>query len=171
MSIVLVTGGARSGKSSYALQRAEAYGRKGFIATAIAFDDEIKARIDKHRADRDVSYETIEAPHDLAAALRLVPDGTQVVVLDCLTVWLGNLMHRHGEKQESYEEVSEFLDELSRIPYDLIVVGNEVGMGIVPEYASARRFRDLAGTVNQRVGSIADEVVFVVSGQAMMVKG
>jgi adenosylcobinamide kinase/adenosylcobinamide-phosphate guanylyltransferase len=167
--VTLITGGARSGKSTHALTLAEPRASKAFIATAQVVDDEMRARIEKHRAERGNSFTTIEAPLDLAEGVRSVPDGCEVAVVDCLTVWLGNLMHAHGP-DAAYPEVGRFLENLADAPCDLILVTNEVGMGIVPDNELARAFRDRAGRLNQRVAELADVVVFVVSGIPMTIK-
>jgi len=168
--ISLVTGGGRSGKSSYALRRADACARKAFIATAQACDEEMRERIERHRRDRPGSFVTIEEPVDLAGAVRAVPQDTEVAVIDCLTVWLGNLV-RDGDLPDEPQEVADFLQVLEDPPCDLIIVTNEVGMGIIPANALARRFRDVAGRLNQRVARLADDVILVVSGIPLALKG
>lgn len=170
-TVTLLTGGARSGKSRYALSLASAYPTpRVFIATADAFDEEMHQRIARHREERDGDFVTSEAPLDPGAALERLPANTQVAVLDCLTVWLGNLMHHDPGETGSYEPIDRFLDLLDWPPCDLIVVTNEVGMGIVPHNALARRFRDAAGALNQQVAARADRVFFMVSGCPLSVK-
>ncbi len=170
--VTLVTGGGRSGKSRYALQLAgRCNGKRVFIATAEPFDDEIRARIGKHREERGEAFQTIEEPLDLAGALRALSDDVEVAVVDCLTLWLGNLMHHHGAGTEDHPEVSELLQILDAPPCDLIIVTNEVGMGVIPENAMARRFRDAAGRLNQEVARRAGQVVLMVSGLPVHVKG
>jgi len=169
-NITFVTGGARSGKSRRGLELAQPFGRKAFIATAVAFDDEMRRRISLHQVERDASFVTIEEPEDLAGAIRSVPSGTDVVLLDCLTVWVGNLMHRHPECGEEFPQIEAFLDVLRRPPCRMIVVSNEVGMGIVPENALARRFRDIAGRLNAAVAALADKVVLMISGIPVVIK-
>jgi adenosylcobinamide kinase/adenosylcobinamide-phosphate guanylyltransferase len=169
--VVLVTGGGRSGKSGQALRLASSYGRKAFIATALAGDDEMLERIARHRRDRPASFVTIEEPADLAGAVRSVPPGTEVAVIDCLTVWLGNLMCAPDAPGEEFPQVDEFLALIEDPPCDLIVVTNEVGMGIIPANALARRFRDAAGRLNQQVARRADAVVLMVSGIPLYLKG
>jgi adenosylcobinamide kinase/adenosylcobinamide-phosphate guanylyltransferase len=169
-TITLVTGGARSGKSRYALARAQRYEKKAFIATAEVTDEEMRSRIEKHRAERGDSFATIEVPLALAGALLRIPADCGVAVVDCLTVWLGNLMHRHGTT-ESLAEVDAFLAALGECACDLIIVTNELGMGVVPDNAMAREFRDSAGRLNQRMAAVADEVVLLVSGVPLVVKG
>jgi len=170
MKVTLVTGGGRSGKSRRALELALPRKSKAFIATAEAIDDEMRARIEKHREDRGDEFRTVEEPYDLAKALKSLPGETEVAVIDCLTVWLGNLVSRHQGEAGAFPEVPAFVEALRDPPCDLIVVTNEVGMGIVPANEIARRFRDLAGTVNQAIASLADEVVLMVSGVPVLIK-
>ncbi len=170
-SITLVTGGARSGKSRYAVEKALRFEKRVFIATAVAFDDGMRRRIAAHRAERAGRFITIEEPHDLAGAFDRVSPDTDVVLVDCLTVWLGNLMHRHGDDEDEFSEVQPFIDRLQARTFDTIVVTNEVGDGIVPENETARRFRDLAGRLNQDVARIADCVVLTVCGIPTAIKG
>ncbi len=169
-TITLITGGSRSGKSRYALELAEKYTTKTFIATAQPFDEEMRARIAKHQEERDSSFVTIEEPINLGKAFCSLPANTEVVVVDCLTVWLGNLMHRAESDTEDYPEVTSFLNVLEAPPCDLILVSNEVGMGIIPDNRLSRRFKDLAGNLNQEVAKQADKVVLMVSGCALNVK-
>ena len=170
--IYYVTGGARSGKSSFALQLAAPYVKRVFLATAETFDDEMRQRIGKHREERGEQFTTVEEPVALDRALRQLPEGTDVVLLDCLTVWTGNLMH-YGEgkgDEEIEKQIGLFLDALRHPPCDIILVSNEVGMGIVPENAMARRFRDIAGIINQRVASLATEAWLLCSGMPLRLK-
>ncbi len=169
--IILVTGGARSGKSRYALDRAEGATKRAFIATAEPADDEMRRRISRHQEERGSGYHTVEEPLDPAAALRRIPADTEVAVMDCLTVWLGNLMHHRPRAADDYAEAGAFLEALKTPPCELVIVSNEVGMGLVPETALGRRFRDLAGQINQAVATAADEVVFMVSGVPLVTKG
>lgn len=167
--VTLITGGARSGKSRHALELAGRCDSAAFIATSIPSDDEMKQRIKNHRKDRGKSFTTIEEPANLANAVSALPAGTEVAVIDCLTTWLGNLMHgRPGRKD--FDEIEAFLKTLETPPCDLIIVTNEVGMGIVPDNAMARRFRDTAGHVNQRTARLADEMILMVSGIATTIK-
>jgi adenosylcobinamide kinase/adenosylcobinamide-phosphate guanylyltransferase len=170
--VTLVTGGSRSGKSAHALAVASAYERKAFIATAVAGDEEMRERISRHRHDRPASFLTVEEPADLAGAVRSLPAGTQVALIDCLTVWLANLMCAPGAPAgEEFPQVEQFLSLLEGPPCNLIIVTNEVGMGIVPANALARRFRDAAGRLNQQVARRADAVVLLVSGIPLYLKG
>ena len=170
--LILITGGARSGKSRHALDMAASYRDRAFLATAEPVDEEMRERIARHRRERGEGFLTVEAPIDLADALRSLPANVEVAVIDCLTVWLGNLMHRRGTGADrTIPEIEAFLEVLGEPPCDLIVVSNEVGMGIVPDNALARGFRDLAGGLNQDFARIADRLVLVISGTPITVKG
>jgi len=170
-TVTLITGGCRSGKSRHAIALARPYERPVFIATAQAFDDEMRARIEKHQTERGPDFDTIEEPCDLAGALRRLSPTSNVALIDCLTVWLSNLMHRHGESTETYPEVTDFLSAIEKPPCDLLIVTNEVGLGIVPENDLARRYRDLAGILNQEVARRADRVIMTVCGIPLKIKG
>jgi adenosylcobinamide kinase/adenosylcobinamide-phosphate guanylyltransferase len=167
----LVTGGARSGKSRYALSLMDPYRTKAFIATAEALDDEMRDRIAKHRAERGGAFVTVEAPLELARAIRDLPDNVEAAIVDCLTVWLGNLVHHYGDDEPKLRaETDALLEVLRDPPVDIVLVTNELGMGIVPDNALARRFRDLAGWLNQDVARVAGQVALVVSGIAVTIK-
>ncbi len=170
-SVVLITGGARSGKSHHSLELSSWATEKAFIATAEPSDDEMRLRIKQHRAERGNGFRTLEEPLDLAGAIRSLRPDTQVAVVDCLTVWLGNLMHYRGIENDLLSEVDSFLAAIKDPPCELVIVSNELGMGLVPEGEMGRRFRDLAGRVNQEVAGIANKVVFMVSGIPLVVKG
>lgn len=161
---LFVLGGARSGKSRYAQQRAEALaGRHVFIATAEASDDEMRDRIARHRADRDARWTTIDAPHELPAAIRAQGPDT-VLLVDCLTLWTSNLLLASRDIDTATDDL---VAAIAAFEGRLILVANETGMGIVPDNALARRFRDAAGRVNQAVAAAAHEVVLVVAGLPM----
>lgn len=167
MAIVLITGGARSGKSRRAEARARALpGRPVYIATAEALDAEMDARIAQHKARRGNDWIEREAPLDLVQALSET-DGGGARLVDCLTLWLSNLLHTGRNWSD---EAALLTAALSRQRSPVILVTNEVGLGIVPDNALARSFRDAAGLVNQRVAEVADEVEFVVAGLPMKVK-
>ncbi len=168
--VVFITGGARSGKSNHALALADDARHKAFIATAEPFDHEMQDRIEQHQQQRGNNFKTIEEPIDIAGAFSALDEQTDLVVVDCLTVWLGNLMHRYNAESKTSPKIAAFLQALKTPPCDIVVVSNELGMGIVPENDMARLFRDLSGTVNQQVAAIADEVIFMVSGIPLTVK-
>jgi len=162
--IILVTGGARSGKSAIAEGHALGFtGRATYIATAQAFDAEMEQRIAVHRARRGAEWDDVQAPLDLAEALRAT-DGAPCLV-DCLTLWLTNIMLAGRDWQ-----TQGLLEALAARTSPVVLVTNEVGGGIVPENALARAFRDGAGLLNQRVAAMADEVVLAVCGLPMKVK-
>lgn len=168
--VVYVTGGARSGKSSFALECAERYGKKAFLATAEPFDEEMAARVEKHREERGSDFFTVEEPVYLDKALRNVPKDTEVIIVDCLTVWAGNLLYKLESNEAIMSHVERLLDVLQNPPCNIILVSNEVGMGIVPENAMAREFRDIAGIINQKVASVSTEAYFLCSGLPVRLK-
>ncbi|RDS78584.1 bifunctional adenosylcobinamide kinase/adenosylcobinamide-phosphate guanylyltransferase [Alteriqipengyuania lutimaris] len=163
---MLVLGGARSGKSHYAQQRTELIaGKLVFIGTAQPFDDEMQQRIERHRADRGDRWQTIEAPFDLIDAIRAADRQGDAILIDCLTLWLSNLML--AEMDVPGEELCA---TLAQCRHPVTIVSNEVGYGIVPENSLARRFRDQAGRLNQRVAQTADTVVLVAAGLPLFLK-
>ncbi|HEX9910538.1 MAG TPA: bifunctional adenosylcobinamide kinase/adenosylcobinamide-phosphate guanylyltransferase [Desulfatiglandales bacterium] len=171
--ITLITGGARSGKSSFALSLGlRNYSKRVFIATAVPFDQEMKERISRHREDRGDQFHTIEEPIDLPRVLTILPSGNEVVVVDCLTVWLGNLYHHfQGEEEKVRVQVEAFLAHLDHPACDLILVTNEVGWGIVPENPLARSFRDMAGYLNRHVAQKAAYTYLLCCGIPLTLKG
>lgn len=167
--IALVLGGARSGKSRYAeaLVRATAERTPIYIATAEAGDEEMKMRIAHHRMKRGETWHTVEEP--LAPAIELARVGQgDVVLVDCLTLWLSNLLMAGRDIDTEADALCTILADT---PARVVLVANEVGLGIVPDNALARRFRDEAGKLNQRVAALADHVVFVAAGLPMILKG
>ncbi|MGD7653975.1 MAG: bifunctional adenosylcobinamide kinase/adenosylcobinamide-phosphate guanylyltransferase [Verrucomicrobiales bacterium] len=176
--LVLTTGGGRSGKSAYAQAMAEALpGPRAFVATCPVIDDEMRHRIAKHRRDRaGKDWTTIEEPEDLVAAIRSAA-GHGVVLVDCLTLWVNNLMYAaelRGERLTEAMVAARCRDVLAAAREHggtVVFVTNEVGMGIVPEHAGARHFRDLAGRVNQVIAADCDEVFLLVCGQPLRIKG
>ncbi|NTU58278.1 MAG: bifunctional adenosylcobinamide kinase/adenosylcobinamide-phosphate guanylyltransferase [Chlorobiaceae bacterium] len=167
--VIYVTGGARSGKSSYALRLAEPYHPRTFLATAEAFDDEMRDRIGRHQDERGEAFTTVEEPLFIDRAIRDAPVGG-VVLVDCLTVWLGNMMHHLGDEGSINDRIEALLDVLKSPPCDIILVSNEVGLGIVPENAMARTFRDLAGTLNRRVAECSTRAYLLCSGLPLVLK-
>lgn len=166
-SLTLVLGGARSGKSAHAEALVIAHPAPWiYIATAQAFDAEMEERIAHHRQRRGQGWETVEAPLDLAGVLRNIPDG-QPVLVDCLTLWLSNQMLAEYDVPAETAALVAVLSE-PRGPW--FVVSNEVGLGIVPDNALARRFRDEAGRLNQQVAAVADTVLFMTAGLPIKVK-
>jgi adenosylcobinamide kinase/adenosylcobinamide-phosphate guanylyltransferase len=165
---LFVLGGARSGKSRYAQGRAEACpGALAYIATAQAFDDEMADRIARHRDDRDARWTTLEEPLDLAGAIDRAGAGAGAVLVDCLTLWLSNLMLAELPLNAPVAALGE---AIRRCPCPLVLVSNEVGLGIVPDNPLARRFRDEAGRLNQAVAALAGEVQFIAAGLPLRMK-
>lgn len=166
-SLTLVLGGARSGKSRHAEALIEAMPAPWvYIATAQAWDEEMRARIDEHRARRSQDWLTVDAPLDLPGAIAAIPAGRPILV-DCLTLWLTNLILGEHDTQAAGAALRDACGA-SRSP--LVLVGSEVGLGIVPENALARRFRDEAGRLHQSLAAQADRVVFMVAGLPLQVK-
>jgi len=167
MAVILITGGARSGKSKRAETRTRAFpGQPVYVATAEALDAEMAARIAKHRARRGTDWTEREVPLDLVPAL-VATDRGGARLVDCLTLWLSNLMHAGRDWER---EVSALAAGLPRLESPVVFVTNEVGLGIVPDNALARSFRDAAGIMNQTIAAAADEVEFVVAGLPMKLK-
>jgi adenosylcobinamide kinase / adenosylcobinamide-phosphate guanylyltransferase len=169
--VVFVLGGARSGKSAFSEKLAAESGlERHYIATGRAWDSEMEARIAAHRASRGVNWITHEAPLHLAQALALVSKPDRIVLVDCLTLWVTNLM-MECEKEDQIDGAFSFLMAgLRRLPGPTIFVSNEVGLGIVPENSMARRFRDHAGRLHQQLAAEAREVFFVAAGLPLRMK-
>ncbi len=171
--ITLLTGGARSGKSALALELAERRPpTRTFVATAEITDDEMRRRVERHRRERGESFVTVEEPVALADAIRGLPPGIGVAVVDCLTVWLGNVYYRCADDEDAVgRSIDGLVAALDKVDMDLVLVTNEVGWGIVPENALARSFRDMAGRLNRRVAARADTVCLVCAGIPLALKG
>lgn len=168
MPSLFVIGGARSGKSRYAQERAENTGLAPFfIATAQTFDDEMRDRIARHQADRGSAWQTFEAPIKLAESIRDHDASDRVILVDCLTLWVGNLMLSGHDIPSA---VRDLRDAMITAHGTIILVSNEVGCSIVPENALTRRFRDEAGRVNQQVAASAGEVQVVMAGISLRLK-
>ena len=166
MSVIFVLGGARSGKSRYA--ESLAVGEKHYVATAQAFDDEMRERIAVHKSQRGGAWETHETVLDLPEVLTQVMADDRFVLVDCLTLWLSNVMLAEQGWRGALEGL---LDCLREAKGTVVLVSNEVGMGLVPETPLGRAFRDAQGVVNQRVAEVADSVVFVAAGLPLALKG
>ncbi|NBB82152.1 MAG: bifunctional adenosylcobinamide kinase/adenosylcobinamide-phosphate guanylyltransferase [Alphaproteobacteria bacterium] len=165
--VTLVLGGARSGKSRYAEELVERAPARTYLATAEAWDDEMRARIDAHKARRGAGWVTVEAPLALAEAIDTEARPDRAVLVDCLTLWLGNLM---GAERDVDAEGRRLVAALDRARGPVVVVSNEVGLGIVPDNALARAFRDHAGRLHQAVAAVARSVVFVAAGLPLPLK-
>jgi len=168
--IILVTGSARSGKSTYAEKRAAALGsRRLYVATAEAKDEEMALRISEHKNRRGSEWVTIEEPLKLAEALYGSRGQIDCALVDCVTLWLSNLLLQHDGKYTE-EKVKELVKILPGLDFNLVLVTNEVGWGIVPDNLVARQFRDLTGWANQQIAAAAHEVVLMVAGVPLGVK-
>ncbi|MBP2627074.1 MAG: Adenosylcobinamide-phosphate guanylyltransferase [Firmicutes bacterium] len=176
--IILVTGGARSGKSLFAEQYAIAQGgHMAYIATAQIYDQEMESRVALHRQRRADNWQTFEAPYDAHQAVELAAKEATIILFDCLTLYTSNLLlspNTPNQPEETYQYIMKEIDKLlasaRASEATVLFVTNEVGMGIVPDNALARQYRDIAGMVNQKVAAYADEVYLVISGLAVEIK-
>jgi adenosylcobinamide kinase / adenosylcobinamide-phosphate guanylyltransferase len=171
--VILVTGGARSGKSRFAERLAESFQpMRGYLATGQPGDAEMTERIARHRGRRGSDWQTVEEPLEVTDAVIGNDDRFTVLLLDCVTLWMSNLMfHGEGENAGALQRVARFTESFGTLKTPLIIVTNEVGMGIVPEHPLARRFRDLAGEANEMIAARADEVYVTISGLPLKLKG
>lgn len=176
--ITLILGGARSGKSSYAQQLAEESSKSvTFLATAQALDDEMSARIQKHRAERPAGWDTLEIPYEISP--RAAQIKSEVIILDCVTLLVSNLLMQYVKDDLVEEapfmlavqkEIEELIVKMRQQQQEWIIVSNEVGLGLVPAYQMGRVYRDAIGWANQRLAREADKVVFMVAGIATVIK-
>jgi len=176
--LILITGGVRSGKSTFAQNMAESFGKKiSFIATAQALDKEMEERIAKHRANRPKDWVTREEPHQVAKVISADGQNKDVILIDCLGLLVSNLMQNYPEKtansmlaDEIVENIQEIVAEALKCPATVIIVSNEVGLGLVPENTMGRFFRDILGQSNQLIASNADKVYLMVAGIPLLIK-
>ncbi len=170
--LVFITGATRSGKSRLAVEMAMDISdeKVAFLATCIPKDSEMKRRVLSHKKNRPSRWKTIEAGEDILKALKSIKADFKVVVIDCLTLFVSDLLTRGESEKEIKKKVLDAVEFMSKAPYTSIVVSNEVGAGIVPENRLAREFRDLAGIANQIVAKEANEAYFVVAGIPMKIK-
>ncbi len=168
-SITLVLGGARSGKSRFAQKLAENAPSVAFIATAKAIDAEMEEKIRRHQQERPQHWRTVEEPVDLAGALDAYAPQFELLLVDCLTIFVANVLELGGESAKKW--IARFVETLQNAEASVVLVSNEVGSGIVPVYPLGRQFRDLLGEVNQGVAAIADTVVLMVAGLPLVLKG
>ncbi len=184
--LMLILGGARSGKSTFAERLANTSGKPvAFIATATASDEDMRTRITHHRSSRPAEWTTIEEPLDLVSALQQAAPHADILLLDCITLWLSNWLARNGEvnldedptesvrlNKEALAEIERLLTTLDTLAIDktLLVVSNEVGLGIVPMYALSRAYRDILGRINQRLAQRAERVYLLIAGLAVDLK-
>lgn len=183
-NIILVTGGARSGKSSFAESLCIKQNNKtAYIATSVAFDDEMKNRVKKHQESRPKEWKTYEIYKDIYSIVEALDKNHDTVIMDCVTLMVNNLMFTHGievdeasseelNELENYirEQINKLLEAVKKTNLYFVIVTNEIGMGIVPENKLSRIYGDFVGRVNQLIASYSDEVYFVVSGIPMKVK-
>ncbi len=172
-SVTLVLGGVRSGKSRYAQELAERFARVTFVATAEPRqDEEMRRKIERHRATRPPHWTTVEETTALGRVLRAGEEDCDAILIDCLTLFAANLLETFGGDAPSLETcVDQLCAALETTSRSVILVSNEVGSGVVPAYALGRRFRDLLGEINQRVAAVADTVVLLVAGLPLVLKG
>ncbi|HKV53528.1 MAG TPA: bifunctional adenosylcobinamide kinase/adenosylcobinamide-phosphate guanylyltransferase [Candidatus Binataceae bacterium] len=170
--LTLITGGSRSGKSAHALAIADACPaqRKYFVATAEALDEEMSRRIEHHRRSRSAEFETIEEPRSLRSAIAALASHADLLVVDCLTLWISNLMGERLSDEAILAEADALSEILGGLGFPAIVVTDEVGWGIVPDNSVARRFRDLLGWTNQKIARAADQVLLMVAGYPLRLK-
>ena len=170
--LILITGGARSGKSRFAVDLAKRLGeRVAFIATCVPRDEEMRKRVEEHKKNRPDSWKTIEEETDVASVLQSLPEDCEVAIVDCLTLLVSNLLLTGESEQEISRQVREIAASTLKLHLTAIVVSNEVGAGIVPENQLGRRFRDIAGLANQILARGAAEVYLLVSGIPLKIKG
>ncbi len=173
MKLVFATGGTKSGKSDFMQKYAESVpGKRTYVATGIAMDKEMEERIKKHQRKRDEKWHTlIEEPYDIKTIILELNSNTDVALVDSITVWIGNLLYKFNDNIDNVnEEINGFLDNLKRINYNLFIVSDEVGMGIVPENKLSRIFRDILGETNQKIAKISDEFYTCFSGYTLRLK-
>ena len=174
---ILILGGARSGKSDYAEKLAGQLGRRVlYIATAEAKDDEMIARVAAHRQARPAEWQTLEAPRQVGAALASIQGTPEVLLLDCMTLLVSNIILALETKPQTeietavYNEIEAMLDAREKLGVPLVVVSNEVGLGLVPPYELGRTYRDVLGRANQHLAALADQVLFMIAGLPLVIK-
>ncbi|MDM7321528.1 bifunctional adenosylcobinamide kinase/adenosylcobinamide-phosphate guanylyltransferase [Fervidobacterium pennivorans subsp. shakshaketiis] len=165
--MILITGGMKSGKSTFALNMALKYTKRAFLATGVPFDEEMRLRIEKHKAERKELFDTFEEPVNVTEVLKNIDNNYDVILFECLTTYLGNLYYYQLDVQE---RIDRLVDVLSNMSSDVIVVTNEVGWGIIPENPIARQYAEILGKTNTRLAKLAKEVYLVVSGIGVRIK-
>lgn len=168
MSVILYIGGMKSGKSKRAEEKALKFpGKRLYVATAQIFDNEMEERVKKHKARRKNYFDTLEEPLKLSTTLKKDYD---LILVDCLTFWYNNLFYYYDENDKREQELNAFIRVLKEFNKKVILVTNEVGLGIIPENALARQFIDFSGMANQKIQAISNEVYFVISGLEVRLK-
>ena len=170
--IEFIVGGCRSGKSRYALESAGRFSteKKTFVATCRPLDDEMRDRVARHQEERGSTWSTIEAPLELPEAILENCGSSDVILVDCLTLWISNLFMESEAPDTVFDHVGRLIKCLENVPCPIIIVSNEVGTGIVPENRLARRYRDAVGFTNQRIAAQSDKVVWMVAGIPVQIK-
>jgi adenosylcobinamide kinase/adenosylcobinamide-phosphate guanylyltransferase len=170
--LIFITGGCRSGKSRFALDYAnQHFSKKLYLATCEALDEEMARRIEHHKKMRGPEWKTIEEPVEIVNQIMQYGDETDVILLDCITLWLSNLLMRRKDDPEIAQEINRFIDTIKKKQTSLVLVSNEVGLGIVPADPLGRRFRDLSGMANQKIAEVVHTVILMVSGIPIFLKG
>ncbi|MCD6184178.1 MAG: bifunctional adenosylcobinamide kinase/adenosylcobinamide-phosphate guanylyltransferase [Deltaproteobacteria bacterium] len=169
---ILVIGGCRSGKSSQALKLADKFSdnRRTFIATCVPYDDEMKDRVARHQKERDNRWKTVEEPINLHKAITEHGKSSDIILIDCITLWISNLLLKSRRIDYILKNVEKLLDAVQKTECSVIMVSNEVGTGIVPENDLSRMFRDAAGFANQHIANVADQVTWMVAGIPVKIK-
>jgi len=170
-TITLILGGARSGKSTYALSLAKKYKKVAFIATCQGLDKEMRERIRLHQESRPKHWETFEEPRDLTGLLEKINSSFDCILVDCLTLLVSNLVLAGAGQEAVIKNIEDLLFFLGKKKARIILVSNEVGLGLVPVNKLGREFRDIAGKINQIAASRANEVLFMAAGLPMKIKG
>ncbi len=170
--IIFVIGGCKSGKSSHALDLSDKIrgDKKNFIATCIPYDEEMKKRVARHQAERSSNWITHEIPVDISEAIDRISSEADLILVDCLTLWINNLFMEQLDDVNIMGYVKKLVQSLSNAKCPIILVSNEVGAGIVPENDLARHYRDVAGLVNQKIAACADQVIWTVAGIPVKIK-
>jgi adenosylcobinamide kinase/adenosylcobinamide-phosphate guanylyltransferase len=170
--MIFITGGCRSGKSRFGLDYANRnFRKKAFLATSRILDEEMALRVENHRKMRGPEWQTIEEPVKVVESILQLSEEVEVLLLDCITLWISNLMERWEDDRRIFSEAERLLTALRKRKGTFLIVSNEVGMGVVPATPLGRRFRDVAGAVNQRIAGAADVAVLMVSGIPLLLKG
>ena len=168
---ILVLGGCRSGKSDHALNLAENMGSRCiFVATCVPRDEEMRQRVKRHKAERSETWQTLEVPVDLCGAIAEHSPFADVMLVDCLTLWLNNLLMETEDVDRIRKNIGRLADAIQNAPHAIVLVSNEVGAGIVPENPLARLYRDLAGWTNQAMAAVCDRVIWTVAGIPVTIK-